>query len=425
MTSPNACSIEQAILRSHILRTSILVAFFFCFALFFSIFSVIYSSQSHFIFGLNVPLWGPPALLLLVAGYFLLIRTVFRYYFIKVRAFPLSLLFLTALIETSIPTMVICLIAQIHTPAYLLLSPPIMVYFIFIMLSALSLDLRLCIFSGAVAALEYAAIAFYFLHYSDVSHIDPFLLIPENFVSRALVLFAGGVVTALVTSQIKYQLLSAFNALQERDKIASIFGRHVSPEVLNMLLSQGFDNKGQSRFVTVMFLDIRDFTRFAEKKNPEEVVCYLNQLFGCVIDIVNENHGIINKFLGDGLMAVFGAPVSEHNDTDNALRAAEQIIERIEQEVCLGHIPDTKVGIGLHCGIVVTGNIGAPQRQEYTIIGDVVNLASRIEQLNKTYNTQLLISEEVYCAASDKKGILLENIAIKGREQPINIYKLK
>jgi len=382
-------------------------------------------AQFHTIFGPNTPLWVPTVFLLLITSYFGAIRYLFKVCFLRGINFPVCGLFLTAFIETSIPTIVICLIAQIHIPGYLLLSPPILVYFIFIILSALSLDIRLCYFTGIVASLEYGALAFVFLRYTNVSSIAPFLLIPENFVSRAIVLFAGGVVTAFVTSQIKTQLLSSFHAIQERDQIANIFGRHVSPEVVNMLLSQGANKLGEARFVCVMFLDIRNFTSYAEHRKPEEVVSYLNQLFGSVIEIINLNHGIINKFLGDGLMAVFGAPVSGHNDTDNAVRAAEQILEQIEKEVSLSIIPPTTVGMGLHCGVVVTGNIGAPQRQEYTIIGDVVNLAARIEQLNKTYNSELLISEDVYLGLQDKRGVLLGDIPVKGRKQAIKIYQLK
>jgi adenylate cyclase len=417
-------TLEQATLRSQVLRTTILTAFFFCFALLFFTFSITSPMQFHDIFGSTVPLWVPTSFLLMITVYFSGIRYLFKSCLARQLNFPTSVLFLTAFIETSIPTIVICLIAQIHIPAYLLLSPPIMVYFIFIFLSALSLDQRLCYFTGIVASFEYASLAFYFLNYTEVTHIEPFLLIPENFVSRSMILLAGGVVTAFVTNQIKTQLLSTFNAIQERDQIAHVFGRHVSPEVVNMLLTQGSNPLGESRFVCVMFLDIRNFTSYAENKNPQEVVNYLNQLFGSMIEIVNANQGIINKFLGDGLMAVFGAPVAGNHDTDNAVRAAEQIIKQIDHEVSLGTIANTKIGIGLHCGIVVTGTVGAPRRQEYTIIGDVVNLAARIEQLNKNYNSQLLISEEVYLGLQEKRGSLLGDIPVKGRQQPIKVYQL-
>lgn len=418
-------TLEQATLRSHVLRATLLASFFFCFALLFFAFSISSPQEFDKIFGVNVSTFLPTFFLLIITCYFAVLRYFFRWCLLKQRALPLAGLFLTTLIETSIPTVVICLIAQLHTPAYLLLSPPILVYFIFILLSALSLDKRLCYFSGLVAAIEYATLSYYFLNYTDVHSIEPFLLIPENYISRTMVLFAGGVVTAFVTEQIKTQLLSAFNAMQERNQVALVFGRHVSPEVVNMLLEQKDDGLSDSRFVCVMFLDIRNFTRYAENKKPEEVVRYLNQLFGAIIEIINANHGIVNKFLGDGLMAVFGAPIAGARDTENAVRAAEQIIDKIDNAVASGTIPETKVGIGLHCGVVVTGNVGAPSRQEYTVIGDVVNLASRIEQLNKAYNSQVLISHEVYLELQEQRGDLLGDIPVTGREQTIKIYKLR
>lgn len=193
-----------------------------------------------------------------------------------------------------------------------------------------------------------------------------------------------------------------------------------------MLLSQQKNtNLSEAKFVCVLFLDIRNFTAFSENKNPQEVVNYLNQMFGFMIDIINKHHGIINKFLGDGFMAVFGVPLKGDNDTNNAVQAAEEILIQIEKEIAKGTIPDTRVGIGIHCGIVVTGSVGAAERQEYTIIGDVVNLASRLEQLNKTYGSQLLISEDVHAGLQEQRGELLGDTVVPGRQKVIKIYRLK
>src|SRR5215475_14343319 len=123
-----------------------------------------------------------------------------------------------------------------------------------------------------------------------------------------------------------------------------------------------------------MFLDIRNFTGFAEKRSPEEVVEYLESLFEFMIEIVNRHNGIINKFLGDGFMAVFGAPLSDGKDCENAVRSAKEILERVKEETDRGAILPTQVGIGLHAGKAVTGSIGSAVRKEYTVIGDVVNL---------------------------------------------------
>jgi adenylate cyclase len=145
-----------------------------------------------------------------------------------------------------------------------------------------------------------------------------------------------------------------------------------------------------------------------------------------MIEIINQNKGIINKFLGDGFMAVFGAPLSDGEDSRNAVNAAYAILERLKGEVVAGNIPDTSVGIGIHAGMAVTGHIGSHHRKEYTIIGDVVNLASRIEQLNKKYETHLLVSEVVW-QAIEKSTLHAEDLGsvdIRGHAGTVHIYKL-
>jgi adenylate cyclase len=175
-----------------------------------------------------------------------------------------------------------------------------------------------------------------------------------------------------------------------------------------------------------MFLDIRDFTSFAEKRTPGEVVRYLESLFEFMIEIVNRHHGVINKFLGDGFMAVFGAPLSDGDDCLNGVSAAREILMRVEEEVALGNVLPTTVGIGLHAGEAVTGSIGSSLRKEYTVIGNVVNLASRIEKLNKRFQSRLLISENVWqsLGESSTEAIPMGNVHVQGRENGIGIFQL-
>ena len=145
-----------------------------------------------------------------------------------------------------------------------------------------------------------------------------------------------------------------------------------------------------------MFLDIRDFTAFAEKLEPSEIIQYQNDVFGFMIDVISKYDGIINQFLGDGFMATFGAPVSSEHDSQHAVNASFEIINLLREKCESGEIPETKVGIGLHAGNIVTGNVGTAERKQYSITGNTVILASRIEQLNKQFESQLLISEEVF-----------------------------
>ena len=195
---------------------------------------------------------------------------------------------------------------------------------------------------------------------------------------------------------------------------------------MDTLLELKPDLRSESKDVCVMFLDIRNFTGFAEKRNPEEVVTYLESLFEFMIEIVNRNNGIIIKFLGDGFMAVFGAPLSDGNDCANAVRSAREILEKVEEEVQRGSILPTTIGIGLHAGQAVTGSIGSALRKEYTVIGDVVNLAARIEKMNKQFGSQLLISEMVSREAnSEVSGAISKGMVnVRGREEGIQIFQL-
>jgi adenylate cyclase len=231
----------------------------------------------------------------------------------------------------------------------------------------------------------------------------------------------------LVAARIRQQYANSLHMLEERNKILYMFGQQVSPAVAEKLLAQpDLELEGEVRHVCVMFLDIRNFTAFAESKTPEEVVRYLNTLFAVMIDSVNNHNGIVSKFLGDGFMAVFGAPLSGGDDARNAVRAAREILAQVESLNTSQVIPPTRVGIGLHAGPVVTGNVGSTLRKEYTVIGDTVNLASRLEALNKQYHSQLLISESVWLLIQEDQPVAddLGLMDIRGHETQLKVYKL-
>lgn len=337
-----------------------------------------------------------------------------------------ALKYLSALVETSLPTAGMIVGSLFLGPIYTLFTPAAFVYPLFISLSALRLNVRLCIFTGAVAGLEYTLLALYFIQRSSGAEIEPILRGFPHHLFKGFLLFLTGVVTGLVTLQIRKRILSSFSVVEERNRISRTFGEYVSPEVMGKLLDLKPDLRSENKNVCVMFLDIRNFTGFAEKRSPEEVVQYLESLFEFMIEIVNRHHGIINKFLGDGFMAVFGAPLSDGKDCANALDAAQEILARVHKEVESGTILPTTVGIGLHAGEAVTGSIGSALRREYTVIGDVVNLAARIEKLNKQFQSQLLISEIVWQAVSDDndKAVPMGKVEVRGREQAIQVYQL-
>jgi adenylate cyclase len=333
----------------------------------------------------------------------------------------------TALMEISIPTFVMYYVGHIFRPVVALTLPPVFVYFFFIIASSLRLDFKLSVFTGVAAAAEFFPLALYEISRTPASANEGILADPIQYFTKSVMLVMAGLVAGLVSSRVRQQVKRAFQLIQERNEVVMVFGRHVSPAVVDRLLQQQQTSMtGETRHVCVMFLDIRNFTTYSEGRKPEEVVQFLNSLFEFMIDAVNRNGGIVNKFLGDGFMAVFGAPLSNGKDTRSAVTAAREILKELEELTSQNKIPPTRVGIGLHCGEAVTGNVGSRSREEYTVIGDVVNVASRIEGLNKELDSQILASDAVWKdIGGDVEGAVLRGeFKVKGRERPIPIYQL-
>ncbi len=330
-----------------------------------------------------------------------------------------------ALVETSLPTLVIVYYATILGPVQALLMPSAFVYFLFIVLSTLRLDFFLCTFTGLVAAAEYAGLAL-FWGSLDTTVAEPMLTSLPQHLAKASLLLVAGIASGFVAARLRGSFSRAIQSIEERSRILGVFGQHVSPEVARRLVASGSASKSELREVCVMFLDIRGFTAFAEKRSAEEVVAYLNTLFDETVGAVAEHHGIVNKFLGDGFMAVFGVAESGPEACADAMAAGLEAIARVQQLVSAGRIPPTRIGVGLHAGPAVVGNIGSTHRKEYTVIGDVVNVASRVEALNRELGSQMLVTEEVWRGSrrADEPPHPREPLRVRGRETPVHIFQL-
>jgi adenylate cyclase len=332
-----------------------------------------------------------------------------------------------AFIETSLPTLVIVYYATILGPVQALLMPSAFVYFVFILLSTLRLDFALSTFTGFVAAVEYAALAL-FWGSADTTVAEPVLTSLPQHLAKACILAAAGIAAGFVAGRLRGSFSRAIQSLVERARILGVVGQHVSPEVVQRLVAPETEAKSEQRDVCVMFLDIRGFTAFAEKRTPEEVVAYLNVIFDDAVEAVAARHGIVNKFLGDGFMAVFGVAGDDgSNACAEAVAAGLDVLYRVERLVDDKRIPPTRVGLGLHAGPAVVGNIGSARRKEYTVIGDVVNVASRVEALNKELGTQMLVTEEVWLNSGRSEETPLSPMAplqVRGRETPVRIFQL-
>ncbi|MGJ4754103.1 adenylate cyclase [Leptospira kmetyi] len=415
------------ILKSEIVRTRILFLFFsFSSVLLTIVFTLFYDKISKEI-GTRFPFYPVLGVNVGIALYEFLVNQVFQYLLRNKKNLIGAARFGNVFVEISAIGLLIWLnIGVFASPLIPLYSPAVMIFFVFIILSVLRLEFWLSAFTGFVAGAELFILAYYYIPRNPVPMPVQFFNSFAPFISKGVLFTFSGVAAGLVGHQLKRSLISAISAVQEKNKVVGMFGQYVSPDVVDKLLEQKNENFSEFKSVCIMFLDIRNFTRFSEKRAPGEVIDYLNYIFTHLIDIVNQHNGMINKFLGDGFMAVFGAPLSDgSNDVKNAVDASREILKKIEFLNQEGKIPETSIGIGLHTGEAMTGNVGSETRKEYTIIGDVVNLASRVEQLNKQFGTKLLVTQAVYDDIKETiSGKHLSSIQVKGREEPVDVYEL-
>lgn len=231
------------------------------------------------------------------------------------------------------------------------------------------------------------------------------------------------------------ELTRAFNemgdSLLQKQRIQNAFGRYVNDYVLNRLLEGPEEDPtaGMEREITILFADIRQFTRLSEGMKANDVVGLLNEIFQLVSDVILERGGTIDKFIGDSVMAYFGAPVSQSDHAQRAVSAAIEIT-RVMQERnrrLRAETPDAvavEIGIGIHTGIVVVGNIGSDRRTDFTAIGDAVNVAHRLEKLAKPAET--LVSEAVQRRVRTSTRLRFEGERqLSGREEPVHVYSLQ
>ena len=214
--------------------------------------------------------------------------------------------------------------------------------------------------------------------------------------------------------------------LQEREKIKDAFGKFVNRSIADMVLRDEVHLGGQKQDVTILFSDLRNFTAQSELMQPEDVVEFLNRYFTRMVQCINEKSGIVDKFIGDAIMALWGTPVPTENDTEMAIDAAlamRKAIADFNDENRGSALQNVQMGCGINTGPVIAGQIGSPDRMEYTVIGDTVNLASRIESLNKPFGTDILITENAYKRV---KGVYdcvpMEKIRVKGKKGIIQVY---
>jgi adenylate cyclase len=220
-----------------------------------------------------------------------------------------------------------------------------------------------------------------------------------------------------------------FTEGREKNKIRKMFSQYVSPAALSAMIDNYGEYKnadtGSKEIVTMLFSDIRGFTSLSESLPAEKVVEMLNFYFSNMTTAVLEHHGTIDKFIGDAIMATWGAPIKSDTHANDAVRAGLAMIEKlhiVNQWLEQHDLQPIDIGIGIHTGEVILGSIGSEQKADYTVIGDNVNLASRLEGATKTYGCRLILSEKTYERLSDLPCVPIDMIRVKGKQQPVKIF---
>jgi adenylate cyclase len=337
------------------------------------------------------------------------------------RDLPVYRRYLGALIETSMPTLALAMHIDSMGPVEALGFVVPLTYFIFIILSTLRLDFWLSTFTGFVAAAELFYMAMF---YHRAGSTDPAPDLYYHSVRSVMVLICG-MLAGAVAVQLRRQFGASIMATTARDRVTNLFGQHVSPQVVARLMAEGTGTGSDIRRVAVMFVDFRSFTAGASTRSPQEVVDRLDGAFAVLVDILDRHGGIVNKFLGDGFLALFGAPLEAHDAAQQAVAAAREMLEANDRVNKTTSWP-LRIGIGVHFGEVVAGNIGSPRRKEYTVIGDTVNFAARLEALNKDFNSQFLISQAVRDALGEdcRDAVSLGEVQVRGYDKPMTVWQL-
>ena len=219
---------------------------------------------------------------------------------------------------------------------------------------------------------------------------------------------------------------TAFNemvaGLRERVKIRDLFGKYVPQDVADLLLTDDSTAEPKNVQATVLFLDIVGFSAISENLSPAEVVETMNAFFSDAVQLIEDEEGMVTQFQGDAILAVFNVPIEKEDHAKSAIRAALTILEAMEQRTYEGH--QLKCRIGINTGPLVAGAIGAQDRLSYTVYGDAVNVAARLEQMNKEYGTQILVAGPTAELASEFDFKEIGKLPIRGRKEPVDVFTL-
>lgn len=310
------------------------------------------------------------------------------------------------------------------SPEFALTSGAHYCYFIAISTAALRLDPLLSAYAGVLAVLLHLALYLVLLVQFGLP-TDVLTAHPGIFGFRLVAMMLTGMVGFFLSHTLRDKTVKVATETLARERVRAAFGSYVDDRVVQRVLSGALSTGPERRTITVLFLDIRGFTAFAASRDAIEVFRCLQQALDAFSAEIQRQGGIVNKFLGDGLLAIFGAPESQDDHPRRAVRAALNIVAEARRLRESGAFPDLAVGVGIHSGEAMIGNLGGARR-EYTAIGDVVNVASRIEAMNKELATTILVSETVRAALGpDAETRPFPGIALRGKTEPLTLHEVQ
>jgi adenylate cyclase len=248
------------------------------------------------------------------------------------------------------------------------------------------------------------------------------------FSSANLVLPIASFVSLIALLYIMNVAIGFFTEAKGKRLMTGLFGQYVPPELVDEMSKnpEAFSMEGESRDLTILFSDVRGFTTISEGLDPKELSNLMNAFLTPLTEVIYHNHGTIDKYMGDCIMAFWGAPMKDENHAKHAVQAAFEMgrkLESLQSEFKSRGWPEIKIGIGLNTGLVSVGNMGSSIRLAYTVMGDAVNLASRLEGITKEYGAQIVIGEETKNKLPDLICRELDSVKVKGKNLPITIYE--
>jgi class 3 adenylate cyclase len=292
---------------------------------------------------------------------------------------------------------------------------------------------RLSAVAGVVAAAQY--LAMYALARGELAGLqapDPLMIedmtAPFIYANKAAMFIATGFATGGIAHLARRLVLKTLEEQEDKARISRLFGEYVSDAVMEKLIAQSAGNMGERKEVTVLFSDLRGFSTFSEGKTPEEIVAKLNVYFEHMVQAIRKEGGVVDKFIGDAIMATFGGVLFVEEPAAAAARAAHEMraaLQRLNTSWGEDGVEPFDNGIGIHTGPVVQGPIGSKQRKEFTVIGDAVNTAARLEGLCKEKGAHIIVTDELYQQLPDEERARFRELGsthVKGKAEQLTIW---